>query len=240
MKRILLTGFGGFIGNNIYQRVSLKNSSIFIMSCIEKGYINKRYWKEGLDSMVQQSDIILHVGAISDTMLQDNNEMLKYNYEFSRVLFDLSEEHNKQVIYSSSGANTGESGLPSNSYGWSKYITEQYGMSKVTKKGTFKLFPGEPKRDFVYIDDVVDATLYPVFNEVPKGVYEVGSGESRTFEDVLDLMKIKYTYREQNWIPKGYQFFTRADKNKFMEGWSPKYNLEKGIKKYKDYLNENL
>jgi len=54
------------------------------------------------------------------------------------------------------------------------------------------------------------------------------------------LMKIKYTYREQNWIPKGYQFFTRADKNKFMEGWSPKYNLEKGIKKYKDYLNENL
>ena len=269
MKRILLTGFGGFIGNNIYQRVSFNNSSTFIMSCIEKDYINKRNWKESLENIVQQSDIILHVGAISDTMLSDNNEMMKYNYEFSRVLFDLSEKHNKQVIYSSSGANTGDKGLPSNFYGWSKYITEQYGMSKVTnfvslrymnvygpgeehkgnmssvayqswKKGTFKLFTGEPKRDFVYIDDVVDATLYPVFNEVPKGVYEVGSGESRTFEDVLDLMKIKYTYREQNWIPKGYQFFTRADKNKFMEGWSPKYNLEKGIKKYKDYLNENL
>ena len=40
MKRILLTGFGGFIGNNIYQRVSFKNSSTFIMSCVEKDYIN--------------------------------------------------------------------------------------------------------------------------------------------------------------------------------------------------------
>ena len=102
MKRILLTGFGGFIGNNIYQRVSFKNSSTFIMSCVEKDYINKRNWKESLDNIVQQSDIILHVGAISDTMLPDNNEMMKYNYEFSRVLFDLSEEHDKQVIYSSS------------------------------------------------------------------------------------------------------------------------------------------
>ena len=265
MKRILLTGSGGFIGNSIYQRISLKNNSTFIMSCIEKGYMNKKFWKESLDNIVQQCDVILHIGAISDTMLQDHNKIMKYNYEFSKVLFDLSEEHNKQVIYSSSGANTGDKGLPSNFYGWSKYITEQYGMSKVTNfialryfnlygpgeehkgnmasvayqawdKGFFKLFPNKPKRDFVYIDDVVDATLYPLFNKVPKGVYEVGTGEARTFEDILDLMEISYEYREENWIPKGYQFFTQADKNKFMEGWGPKYNIEQGIKKYMKYL----
>lgn len=265
MKRILLTGFNGFIGNNIYQRISVKYNSTLIMSCIEKDYMNKKFWKESLNSTIRQSDIIIHVGAISDTMLRDNNEMLKYNYEFSRVLFDLSEEHNKQVIYSSSAANTGDKGLPSNLYGWSKYITEQYGMSKVTNfialryfnvygpgeehkgnmasvayqawdKGFFKLFPNKPKRDFVYIDDVVDATLYPLFNKVPKGVYEVGTGEAHTFEDILDLMEISYEYREENWIPKGYQYFTQADKNKFMEGWSPKYNIEEGLKKYMEYL----
>jgi ADP-L-glycero-D-manno-heptose 6-epimerase len=132
MKRILLTGFSGFIGNSIYQRISLKNNSTFIMSCIEKGYMNKKFWKESLDSTVQQCDTILHIGAISDTMLQDNNEMMKYNYEFSKVLFDLAEIYEKPVIYASSAANDGDNGLPSNFYGWSKYITEQYGMSKVT------------------------------------------------------------------------------------------------------------
>ena len=258
MIKVLLTGSDGFIGKNIY-----KKYTSFIVSCIEKD------WMGELIKEIESCDVILHIGAISDTMLQDNNEMMKYNYEFSRVLFDEAEKRNKQVVYASSGANTGDKGLPSNFYGWSKYITEQYGMSKVTnfvalrymnvygpgeehkgnmssvayqawKKGKFKLFPKEPKRDFVYIDDVVDATLYPVFNEVPRGVYEVGSGESCTFEDVLDLMEIGYSYREEKDIPNGYQFFTQADKNKFMEGWSPKYNLEKGIKKYKDYLNENL
>ena len=121
MIKVLLTGSDGFIGKNIY-----KKYTSFIVSCIEKD------WMGELIKEIESCDVILHIGAISDTMLQDNNEMMKYNYEFSRVLFDLSEEHDKQVIYSSSGANTGESGLPSNSYGWSKYVTEQYGMSKVT------------------------------------------------------------------------------------------------------------
>jgi ADP-L-glycero-D-manno-heptose 6-epimerase len=246
MKRILLTGFSGFIGNSIYQRISLKNNSTFIVSCIEKGYMNKKFWKESLDNMVQQCDVIIHIGAISDTMFQDHNKIMKYNYEFSRVLFDLSEEHNKQVIYSSSGANTGDKGLPSNFYGL-RYFNV-YGPGEEHKgnmasvayqawdKGFFKLFPNKPKRDFVYIDDVVDATLYPLFNKVPKGVYEVGTGEAHTFEDILDLMEISYEYREENWIPKGYQYFTQADKNKFMEGWSPKYNIEEGLKKYMEYL----
>ena len=266
MKRILLTGFNGFIGNNIYQRISVKYNSTLIMSCIQKDYMNKKFWKESLNSTIRQSDIIIHVGAISDTMLRDNNEMLKYNYEFSRVLFDLSEEHNKQVIYSSSAANTGDKGLPSNLYGWSKYITEQYGMSKVTNfialryfnvygpgeehkgnmasvayqawdKGIFKLFPNEPKRDFVYIDDVVDATLYPLFNKVPKGVYEVGTGEARIFEDVLDNLEISYTYRNEIDIPEGYQYYTESDSKKWMPGWTPKYNIETGIKAYKKYLD---
>ena len=104
------------------------------------------------------------------------------------------------------------------------------------RNGKFRLFPGEPKRDFVYIKDVVDATIYPLFNHVNPGVYEVGSGEARTFEDVLNIMNVKYTYRKRSDIPKGYQFFTKANKNEFMDGWEPIYNLEKGLEEYKEYL----
>ena len=76
--------------------------------------------------------MILHVGAISDTMLQDPNEMMKYNFEFSRVLFKKSRNQDgKKVVYSSSAANKGDGGhTPSNLYGWSKYIAEKYGVLK--------------------------------------------------------------------------------------------------------------
>ena len=84
--------------------------------------------------------------------------------------------------------------------------------------------------------DVVTATIFPIFNDVNSGIYEVGSGEARTFEDVLNIMNVKYTYRKRSDIPKGYQFFTKANKNEFMDGWEPIYNLEKGLEEYKEYL----
>ena len=77
MIKVLLTGSDGFIGKNIY-----KKYTSFIVSCIEKDWVGE------LSKEIQLCDVVLHIGAISDTMLQDNNEMMKYNYEFSRVLFD--------------------------------------------------------------------------------------------------------------------------------------------------------
>tara|TARA_Y100001938_G_scaffold150718_1_gene243030 strand:- start:2087 stop:2890 length:804 start_codon:yes stop_codon:yes gene_type:complete len=263
--KILLTGSDGFIGQNVYKRINDNIASIEIF-CIEKDFINSVNWKTDLEEYVKQNDVVLHIGAISDTMLKDANKMMKYNYLFSKELFDLAQKHNKKVVYSSSAANTGESGTPSNIYGWSKFITEQYGLAKVNnfyalryfnvygpgeehkgkmasvahqawKIGSFTLFPKKPKRDFVYIDDVVEATIYPIFNDVKPGVYEVGSGEARTFEDVLDIMEIPFEYKDEYEIPQGYQFFTQSESKLFMEGWQPKYNLEDGLQKYKDYLN---
>ena len=267
--RILFTGFDGFIGKSVTQKIINEKKEVESMFFIEKDYMNYEFWETSLDRSVIDCDVVVHMGAITDTMFKDCNEMLKYNFEFSKVLFDLAAAYQKKVIYSSSAANTGIEGLPSNIYGWSKYITEKYGMVKVKDfialryfnvygpgeehKGKmasvayqahslkkFMLFPDNPKRDFVYINDVVDATIYPIFNSVPKGIYEVGSGEARTFEDVLDLMEVSYEYKDKKEIPEGYQFFTEAKKTSFMEGWKPKYNLEKGIEDYKKYLNEGV
>ena len=267
--RILFTGFDGFIGKSVTQKIINEKKEVESMFFIEKDYMNYEFWETSLDRSVIDCDVVVHMGAITDTMFKDCNEMLKYNFEFSKVLFDLAASYQKKVIYSSSAANTGIEGLPSNIYGWSKYITEKYGMVKVEDfialryfnvygpgeehKGKmasvayqahslkkFMLFPDNPKRDFVYINDVVDATIYPIFNSVPKGIYEVGSGEARTFEDVLDLMEVSYEYKDKKEIPEGYQFFTEAKKNSFMEGWKPKYNLEKGIEDYKKYMAKVL
>ena len=263
--RILLTGCEGFIGKSLNTTL-MKHPDVTSVVGIEKDYMNYKGWQPALFKAVSLCDVVLHVGAISDTMLKDPNEMMKYNYEFSRELFDIAQINDKPVVYSSSAANTGDNGLPSNIYGWSKYVTEQYGLAKrdlkftalrylnvygpgeshkgkmasvayqAHLKGEFKLFPKDPVRDFVYIDDVVDATMYPIFNDVADGVYEVGSGEARSFENVLELMELPYEYKDESEIPEGYQFYTKSYKNKFMGGWKPKHNLEKGIKKYKEYL----
>ena len=37
-------------------------------------------------------------------------------------------------------------------------------------------------------------------------------------------------------IPKGYQFETKANKNKFLPKWKPKFPLEKGLIDYKNKL----
>ncbi len=96
-----------------------------------------------------------------------------------------------------------------------------------------RLFPGSPRRDFVYIDDVVSANIFAFenFDSLKGDWYDVGSDESRAFEDILTILKIEnFEYTDISSIPTGYQFYTKS--SKFMPQWKPKYNLESGIKDY--------
>ena len=125
MKRVILTGWNGFVGRNI----KMKLEEDFELILIENDFIERPDWEKELEYSVECTDIILHIGAISDTTLQDQNEMLKYNYDFSKKLFDFAKKHNKKVIYASSAANDGVDGTPTNIYGWSKLLAEQYGVA---------------------------------------------------------------------------------------------------------------
>ena len=103
------------------------------------------------------------------------------------------------------------------------------------------MFPKKPTRDFVYIDDVVDANIFAYTNyENLKGsFYDVGTSQSRSFEDVLKNMNMSFNYYNSNQIPNGYQFYTKSNKKRWMKGWEPKFSLEDGIKSYLNYLNNN-
>ena len=116
-----------------------------------------------------------------------------------------------------------------------KMSSVAYQMVTKQKEGQeIKLFPLKPTRDFVYVKDVISANLHAFkkYVECSSNYYEVGSGESRTFEDVLKILSIEYTYHEENKIPIWYQFFTKSNKEKWMKGWEPKFNLELGLKDY--------
>ena len=100
------------------------------------------------------------------------------------------------------------------------------------------LFPKNPRRDFVYIKDVVEANIHAHlhYNSLARKYYDVGSGHAESFESMLNFMEIDYDYVGSEHIPEGYQFFTCSDKNKWLPGWTPQYNLERGIKDYRQHL----
>jgi len=112
---------------------------------------------------------------------------------------------------------------------------------KNNKNEEILLFPKKPRRDFVYVKDVLRANLHAFENyeELKGNYYEVGSGEAMLFEDVLNNMDIDFSYHNDDIIPNGYQFYTCSNKNKWMKNWYPNWNLEKGIKDYKEYLLKN-
>jgi len=275
MIKILITGYKGFIGQNLKKTLSL-DKTYEIIGLDSEYFTDGFYWKNKLKNFLNDINphIIFHVGACTDTLETDVNIMMNKNYESTKIISDFSKLKNISLIYSSSAACYGSGrGYPTNLYGWSKYVSEQYvinngglalryfnvygpheehkkdKMSSIAfqmyinnlNKFPIKLFPGFPKRDFVYVDDVISANIYALndYINLRGKFYDVGVGESRLFEDVLQLMNIDFKHDKSSKIPKGYQFYTCADPYKFMDGWAPRYPLEKGIKLYKEYLDEN-
>jgi len=70
---------------------------------------------------------VFHVGACSDTLVQDVQSTMIMNYQATKVIADWCHERRIPLIYSSSAATYGANGsYPSNLYGWSKFVTENY------------------------------------------------------------------------------------------------------------------
>ena len=147
MKTVLTTGTDGFIGGRFLE----KTTSTFHHIKIEVDFLNRLDWKTELKNLFANNYIegVFHFGACSDTLNTDVNYMMLLNYEFTRVLVDSCKIYNIPIIYSSSAANYGIDGkLPSNLYGWSKYIAENYvNLNGGVSLRYFNVYgPGEEKK----------------------------------------------------------------------------------------------
>jgi ADP-L-glycero-D-manno-heptose 6-epimerase len=109
---------------------------------------------------------------------------------------------------------------------------------------------GEQLRDFVYIKDVVEVCMFLMNNRKPEnsGLYNLGTGQARTF---LDLTKntFKALGKEEDIsfidtpedIRDKYQYYTQAEMDKLISiGYDrPFTSLEDGVEDYvKNYLVE--
>ena len=100
-------------------------------------------------------------------------------------------------------------------------------------------------RDFVYIEDVIQANIKACLS-INSGIYNVGSGVSRSFQDVADILQkelgtsYKTEYFKNPYFD--YQSDTRADISltKSSLGYKPEFSLETGIKKYIPYIKKTF
>ena len=115
----------------------------------------------------------------------------------------------------------------------------QFGL-QLLKGESAKLFEGSDKirRDFIFVEDIIQANIKACEAE-KNGVYNVGTGIARSFQDIVDILKKELNItREDTYIPNPYigqyQFFTEADINdtKLYLNYLPNYTLEDGIKAY--------
>ena len=104
---------------------------------------------------------------------------------------------------------------------------------------------GGQKRDFVYVDDCVDVILWMLDNPVPSDLYNVGSGQARTWLDLGRAMfaalnksqLVEFIDMPRQLIDR-YQYFTQADISKLRAvGFTqPMTSIEEGVRAYVAWL----
>lgn len=124
---------------------------------------------------------------------------------------------------------------------------------KVVDEGVIQLFKsykepyadGEQQRDFVYVKDAVDMLMYFVNNPDVNGVYNVGTGKARSWNDLAYALflavgrepNIEYIEMPETLRDK-YQYFTQAEMGKIRQAGYAKVprSLEDSVQDYVLYL----
>jgi ADP-L-glycero-D-manno-heptose 6-epimerase len=124
-----------------------------------------------------------------------------------------------------------------------------HAFHQIQKTGGMKLFrshhpdfkDGEQMRDFVYVKDVVEVCSFLMHHRQNSGIYNLGSGQARTFKDLVNNTfqglqlepKIDFIDTPAD-IRDKYQYFTQANMSKLRSiGYNkPFHTLEQGIHDY--------
>ncbi len=247
--KILITGYKGFIGQNMVN--ALKDDHELTLF----------EWGDELPDLTGH-DWCIHLGALTSTTETDINRLLTHNYDFSRYLINKCNDAGVNFQYASSASIYGKQSLcgeynepsPLSPYAWSKFLFERYVEASKPKwsikcqgfryfnvhgpfedhkgdqaspfhkfekqakeDGVIKIFNGSKDlfRDFVPVDRVIE--IHKQFFNIDKsGVWNLGTGKVRSFEDIAREIAEKYNAKIE-YIPvppaimHQYQRYTMAN-----------------------------
>jgi len=316
---VIITGAAGFIGSCIVSKLNERgDEGLILVDHLDddlkkrnlegkkyKDYFDKKEFLQRVKNNKIEGDAkaLIHMGACSSTMLQDEQYYMENNYEYTKSLTEWAIKGNVRFIYASSAATYGDGAAgymddeetirkcrPLNFYGESKQKFDLWALNKglfdsitglkffnvygpneyhkgdmksvvakayrrVMDEGKMALFKsykpgykdGEQKRDFIYVKDAVDIVLYFLDHPKINGLFNVGTGKARTWNDLARALfeavgkrpEIEYIEMPETIRPR-YQYFTQADMAKLKNvGYNkPFTKLEEAVKDYTSYLAE--
>ncbi len=252
---ILLTGAVGFVGMNLYDALDQPHNIAMVDPRMSDSESLEGALKEDIE-------VVFHLGAISDTTCEDYSALSATNVALPCRLAEFCHGKNIPFIYASSASVYGNGDGPLNAYAHSKAafdneISSQpprcpwyglrffncYGPGEEHKgaqasmvhqflNGRKEMFCPDARRDFIHVDDVVSVMIWMWRNLPPSGIYDVGTGRSRSFRELANLTQpLCGVVGMPKSLEGKYQFNTCADLAKLRDaGYSKGFlSLEEGL-----------
>ena len=238
---ILLTGYRGFIGTALWNRLIKAGHNLTGLDIAANGLDNLLY----CDFPTESFDLIIHLAGKSGVResLQDPASYWMNNVEASRRLFDRYE--GTRILYASSSS-AYEPDL--NPYAASKFVLEELaerypntlGMRFHTvysnscprenmffnklRNGTLE-YTTRHYRDFIHLEDVLDAIEILIKATHVNGVVDIGTGHPVRIQDLAPYVPVRLnTSGEREW--------TCANTKKMKAlGFKPKYTVKEFLTK---------
>jgi len=128
-----------------------------------------------------------------------------------------------------------------------------HGYDQIKKAGEIALFKshkppiadGDQRRDFVYVEDVVEVLMFAASGKIPRGIFNLGTGKARSFADLACATfaalgkdtNIRYIDMPEA-LRERYQYFTEAKMDRLRAaGWDKPFStLEDGVRRYVERL----
>ena len=237
--RILLTGHRGFIGSHLFKRLSINHDVLGIDLLDGDNLLTC--------NLPPDVDLVIHLAGKSGvrSSINDPGDYWFNNVEASRRLFERYK--NIRILYASSST-VYEPHL--NPYAASKYMVEEIGAghsdalamrfhtvySEKTRAGMFVdlLLTGKLEyvtahyRDFIHIDDLMDAIELLIERPHVKGELDIGTGEPIKISELVPTLPIRLnTPGERSWTCANIDLLKTF-------GFNPKISIKKFLTKYNE------
>jgi ADP-L-glycero-D-manno-heptose 6-epimerase len=230
--------------NYIFHQAAISDTRVYDQEIIFKTNVNSFYdlleiAKNNHAVMVYASSAATYGNLSSPQTVGNESPVNPYGYSkylMDQIAYRYSDENPKMTIVGLKFFNV---------YGSREYykaktssVVIQLGHQILDGKAP-RLFKGSDKifRDFINIEDVVQANI-KACNPKQSGVYNVGTGNPRSFQDISDILQKELgTNLGNDFISNpydDYQAHTQADIGISIInlGFKPTVTLEEGIKKY--------
>ena len=183
------------------------------------------------------------------------NESSLNHYAESKLLFDnYYREHSKKINSQVAGLRYFNVYGPRENHKKEMYSVVYRFYHQVKDNNEIKLFKashgyenGEQRRDFIHVDDTINVKKWLMNSRDISGIFNVGTGLSRSFNDVaknvistLGEGKIKYIDFPDD-LESQYQAFTEADMSLLRKsGFEQKFlSVEQGVESYIKWLKNS-